>query len=316
VRVVGEAGAPAPLGLDRPRGPERIPLALRHHRQEALDAHHACAADAGDRRLVHALERGPERGRVDDARVQHARQHQVLQVAMVAGHLLRHVGPGERLADEAEAVVRLERGLRVDLQIEGATADQLAESHRAGSIPGAHHPVRQLQLGGGPSKARRGHAQQGLPRGGGGATDLDAAPGHAVAAAGAALVRRERGVALDHRDAIRRQIELLAHHLADGDARAGAEVHPAHEDRDGAVAPHREVGVDRVGGQRLAEEAVRVGDRLGVRGRDRAEPVAAQADDEGSARREAGGEEGAAREPGRHLSALPACGPMPAAPRE
>ena len=85
----------------------------------------------------------------------------------------------------------------------------------------------------------------------------------AVAARGGPLVGRERGVALDHRDALERDVELLADDLPHGDAPARPDVHLADEDGHRAIGVHGQERVDRIGGQRLAEEAVGAGQGLG-----------------------------------------------------
>ena len=260
--VIRQTGARAPLGLERARRPQRVPLAFGDHREEALDPHHAGSPDGGDRRFVHRDERGAERGRADHPGVEHAGQHQVLQVAVVPGDLRGQIRPGQRLADEAEAVVGLERRRLVHLQVQRAIADQIAVAHRPGAVLAAHHAVGDLEVTGGPAQALRGQVDEPPARGRGGQAELGAAAGDAVAAAGPALVGRERGVALDHRDALERDVELLARELAHRDAPAGAEIHPAHEDGDRAVAVHGQERVHRVGGERLAEEAIGVGDGL------------------------------------------------------
>ncbi len=281
--VIRQAGARAPLRLERARRAERVPLALGHHREEALDPHHAGAPDARDRRLVHRDQRGAERGRADHPGVQHARQHQVLEVAMVPGDLRGQVGTGQRLADEPEALVGLEQHRLVHLQVQRAIADQLAVAHRPGAVLAAHHAVGHLEIARGPAQALRGQVHEPPARGRGRQAELGAAARDAVAAAGPALVGRQRGVALDHRDALEGDVELLARDLPHRDAPARAEVHPADEDGDRAVAVHGQERIHRVGRERLAEEAVRVGDGLRPRP---AEPVEPEADDQHPARGE------------------------------
>src|SRR5439155_19132817 len=63
--VVRQPGASGPLRLKRAGGSHRIPLALGHDSQEALDPHDARAADPGDGRLVHGNEGGAERAWTD-----------------------------------------------------------------------------------------------------------------------------------------------------------------------------------------------------------------------------------------------------------
>ena len=146
-------------------------------------------------------------------------QHEVVEVLVAARDLRGQVGTGQRLADEAEAVGRLERRLGVDLEVERAVADELAVGHRPAAVLRAHHAVGDLEVGDRLAEALRRQAEQRLARGGRGPAELDAAAGDAVAAAGRALVGRERGVALDHRDALERDVELLAD--ASGASRCG-----------------------------------------------------------------------------------------------
>jgi hypothetical protein len=63
---------------------------------------------------------------MDHAGVEHAGQHEVVEVLVAARHLGRHVGAWERLADEAEAVGRFQRRLGIHLQVERLIADELS----------------------------------------------------------------------------------------------------------------------------------------------------------------------------------------------
>ena len=74
---------PAPLGprrLELARRPDRRPLVGRDDREKTLDANHAHAGQVRNRCLVDRDERGAERRRPDDSRVQHARNAEVLDV--------------------------------------------------------------------------------------------------------------------------------------------------------------------------------------------------------------------------------------------
>ena len=219
---------------------------------------------------------------------------------MGARRLLRHVGPRQRGADVAEAVRGTGGRLGIELEIEGLAADQVGEARAGSAAPYAHRPVGSVEVGLRAREPRGGERDQRLTRRRRGLAELHAAAGDPVAAAGRALIGRERAVPLDHGDAVGRHAQLVAGDLAHGDAMAGAEVDLADEDRDGAVAVDGEIGVHRVGRQRLAEEAIRVGHRL-RRGARRPR----KAHDEGAARGEPGAEKAPARE--GHLSAHPEC---------
>ncbi len=289
LRVVGQPGARRPLGLESPRGADGVPLAVGDHGEEALDADHAGALDGRDGRLVHGDQGGAQRGRMDHAGVQHVGQHQIVEILVAPRDLGGQVGPGQRLADEAEAVGRLERRLSVDLQVEGLVADEIAVGDGAAAVLRPHHAVSDLEIAHGLAEACGGPGEEGLARGGRGVADLGTAAGDGVAARRRALVRRERGVALDHGDAIEGDIELLSSHLAHGDASARADVDLAREEGHRAVGVDGEVGVDEIRCERLAEEAVGIGHGLGE------QPLRAfeaQAHDERAAR----GEKSAARD--------------------
>ena len=90
----------------------------------------------------------------------------------------------------------------------------------------------------------RGEIDQRLARGRRGLADLHAAALDAVRAGGAALIGRQRGVALDIFDLVDADAELLGGDLRDRDAQALAEIDLAAEDGDGAVAVDGEEGVD------------------------------------------------------------------------
>jgi hypothetical protein len=117
--------------------------------------------------------------------------------------------------------------------------------------------VDQLELAARLAELLGGEPDQRFARGRGRLPDLHAAAHDAGAARGRSLVGRERGVALDHRDALDAASQLLGRHLRDRDAQALAEVHLAAVDRDAAVGVHREVAVDLVRVERLADRLVR-----------------------------------------------------------
>ncbi len=308
-RRVGQSGARGPFRLQDPRRADCIPFALGHHGQEALNPHRACAADPGDGRLVRGHERGAQRRRSDDPSVKHAGQNQVLQIAVVARHLRWHVGPGERFTNEPVALRRLQGCLRVDLHVERALAYQLAVAHRDATVLRADDAIDDLEIPhrlaeplgrlGDERMACRGRRQ----------AKLHAPTRDAVTARGGTLVRRERGVTLDHRDAFEGHVELLADELAHGDAPASPDVYLADEDGHRAIGVHGQERVEHVWSQRLAEKAIGAGHGLSRRPR---RAVQAEADDQHPAR----GEEAPSRDAhGVHLSALPGWRRRRASPR-
>jgi len=64
------------------------------------------------------------------------------------------------------------------------------------------------------------------------------------------LVHAGGGIAHDDGDRLERYVELLRHHLADGDEQALAHVHLAEKGGDGAVGVHRDVGGELIGRER------------------------------------------------------------------
>ena len=119
-------------------------------------------------------------------------------------------------ADEAEALVRFQRRLAIDLHIERAIAEEVAVADRGAAIFRAHDAIGNLQISRRPIEALGRLGEKRLTRGGRRLAELNAAAGDAVAAGGRALIGRQRSVALDHRDALERDVELLADELAHG----------------------------------------------------------------------------------------------------
>src|SRR5262249_13106934 len=150
----------------------------------------------------------------------------------------RDVGPRQRLADEAEAVGRLERRLGIHLQVEPSIADEVTVADEGAAVLRLHAAVGNLEIADRPAELPGGQLDERLTGGGGSLAELGAAASDAVAAGGGSLVGSERGVALDQRDALERKLELLARDLSHGDAIAGPDVHLAHEDGHRAVGVH------------------------------------------------------------------------------
>ena len=76
------------------------------------------------------------------------------------------------------------------------------------------------------------------------------------------LVWRKCGIALDHRDALDADAELLRRHLRDRDAKALAQVDLPAEDRHPAVGADREIAIDFVRIECLAERCLGRGQPL------------------------------------------------------
>ena len=116
----------------------------------------------------------------------------------------------------------------------------------------AHHAIARHQLIDRGGQAHRGEKAQRVPRVGGRLPDGRRPPLQRLAADRAALVRRARGVALDHADARHRHVQLLGDDLRQGRRDPGAQLHLAGEERDLAVGRDRDPGVDLPGRDRLA----------------------------------------------------------------
>ncbi len=250
---VGQRGLrrePFPLAPFRPQGARRahhIPFVLADHREQVLDANHPRIGEPRDRGRVDGNELGADRGRPDHARMQHSRQLEVVHVDVVAHHFGRHVRSRQRLADDCIGRGILDRRLGIELEVELAAADQLgkADAGAAGLRP--HLPI-------GGDEVIRPHVEpagseldQPLACGCRRLPDLDAAALDAVRSGGAALIRRQRGVAFDEADLVDTDAELLGGDLRNGDAQTLAEIDLAAEYRHGAVAVDGEEGVDLLG---------------------------------------------------------------------
>jgi hypothetical protein len=96
-------------------------------------------------------------------------------------------------------------------------ADQRRDGHSRASGGGPDIAVGERQLGGGTIQARGAECEQRLPRRRCRLPHVGAATRQTRAAAGAALVRADAGVAVDDRDAPRRHAELFGRHLRDRD---------------------------------------------------------------------------------------------------
>src|SRR5208282_4092930 len=95
--------------------------------------------------------------------------------------------------------------------------------------------VPRVEVARGTAEGRRGKGKQTRPRCRSRLSNLNAADHDPRAAAGRSLIGREGGVALDQRNALGREAELLCDDLAERGARPRAEVDLAGEHRDAAV---------------------------------------------------------------------------------
>ena len=236
------ARQPAPLGprrLELARGPDRRPFVRRDDREKTLDADDAHAGQVRDGRFVDRQQRGAERGRTDEAPVQHARNGEVLNVLIASRALGGNVGSQRRLPHLRVSRGRDECGFRVHRQREPAPADERADPDAAATGHGPHFPRDDRQVGDGPLQSLGGKTEERLPSGRRRLTDCRASAREPRAPTCAPCVRTSRRVAVDDADPSRVDAELFGRHLRDGDAHAGPDVHFARVDRD------RAVGVDR-----------------------------------------------------------------------
>jgi superfamily I DNA/RNA helicase len=257
-RVVADelrALAPAHAQLARPT--HGGPLVGGDDADEVGDADDANSGQRSDRRLVDRLDLGADRGRTDDAAVQHAGNGEVVDVQVSPRDLGGNVGARQRLADDRVARRRLQRRLRIHLDVEAATAEQRGERDAA-AVGCAHLAFAERELARRPLQALGREREESFARRRGRLPQLDAAAHDASAARGRPLVRRQRGIALDQLDAVDAELELLADHLPHRDAVAGAEVDLARMDDDRAVGANGEERVDRVERQRARSDGLRL----------------------------------------------------------
>ena len=195
--------------------------------------------------------------------MQHARHLDVGDVVELAKHLGRDIEARRRLADDLVGGGRLwlrlplgdevvaELAVPLHRQVEIAPADQLAIADLARRI--ARHgddTVGYLEPVGRDPEPCRCHLDQHAARLGRGVAQRDAALLHPGAAAGAALVDGQGGVAHHDTDPCQRHVELLGDDLGDRDIDPLAHIHLAEIGDDTAVGLDREPAVELVGGER------------------------------------------------------------------
>ena len=232
----------------------------------------------------------------------HPRQLHVGAEVLLRVHLRCNVGARNRLADDGVLFRVLGLGLPgsvegianllvpLELDVEIAPADELGVGDLFRGVSfGLHDAVAHRKRIGRNAELLGRHLDQHAPRLGGRHAHLLAAELDPRRAGGAALVHAGRSVAHDHGDGLERHIELLRHHLSDGDEQPLPHVHLSEERRHAAVSIDGDIRGQLIRGERgLCSLCDRIADLEHGRKPDRH----ADRDDE----RSAGLKHGAARE--------------------
>jgi hypothetical protein len=179
--------------------------------------------------------------------VLHARQSKILDVGGGSQAFGRDVRPRQGFADDGIARGVLERRIGIELEVELVVAEQAREpdAGAAGLRPNftiGGDEIFRLQI-----EALRGEIDHGLARGRRGLPDLHAAALDAGRAGGSSLVRRQRGVALDIFYFFDRDAEFLGCNLGNCDPQPLAEIDLAAIQSHGAIAVHRQEGINLPG---------------------------------------------------------------------
>ncbi len=234
-----------PLCLQLQRRADGLLLALAHHGNIVAAADHA--QETGhvlDGRFVHALQRGAGNRRPHVARVHHAGQLHVDGPLERAVHFRGNVVTLDRLADHAQLVHRLHRRLargRVDVatferHVETLAADELGVGHLLRGIGFRRDGcVRNCKLIHRHAQVLAAELEQHAPRLRRHAPHRPAIGLDGIGTARAALVGRDVRAAHDQARVVVRDVQLVAHHLAERGARALAAVGLAHVERGGVV---------------------------------------------------------------------------------
>jgi hypothetical protein len=250
IRLLRQLAGGVPVDLELARRLDGLLLALGHHPDKAADSDNLDQArQVGDRALVQVGHGGANAGRADNPPMEHVRQTNVLNVARGAGQLARQVDALDRLADDGvlSRILSL-RGVR-DGPVELPSADQVAVADALrGVIPGGDDAVLDGQSAGLDVESLARQLQQGGARLGRGLAHCHPAELNRLAASGVALVRSPGGVALDHRDALERHVQLVGRDLGQGGADTGSQLDPSAEDRHLAGGINGQPGVELVGG--------------------------------------------------------------------
>ena len=159
--------------------------------------------------------------------MQHIRHGVVLHVLAFSRALGRHIRSQQRLADDRVGRRIFQRRLGVNLKIEPPAANQFADADARPARRRANYAARNGELAHRTLQLRRSEVENGLPRRRGCLTHVYPAARNPCAAACSAVIRHQRRVAFDDRDALDRNAEFFGGHLAHGDAQTGADIHLA-----------------------------------------------------------------------------------------
>ena len=179
--------------------------------------------------------------------MQHVRQLEIVHERVPPGHLRGQIGPLQRLADIFVLAGVLDWRFRIGLDIEALAAYEIAIGDSA-AVVRAHDAIGNAQLLDRNRKPFGGELEERLACGRRSLTHFHAGGDDGGAAAGPALIGCQRRVAIDHDDALVRNVELFGDDLPVGGAQARAEIDPTAVERDLAVRCDGEERIDRVVG--------------------------------------------------------------------
>ena len=254
-----------PLHLQLPRGADRVFFALAHDRDVVTLAHHLDeAGNALHRRLVDADERGAGKRRAHVTRVDHAWHFHVHRPLQRSVHLRWNVVAPRRLADVLHPLHRLQlrdAGGGVGVlagqgDIEFLAANQLAVGDGAFggiTVSGTDDAVTDGERRRRHAEMLRRHLEQHTARFRRDAAHRVAVGLQCVRSARAALIDGDVGAAHHAGGVLERDVELVAHDLAERRAGALAEIGLADEEGRGVVGADHDPGIE------LAEIGIRIG---------------------------------------------------------
>ena len=244
----GARGRLLPLDLELPRRADRLLLALAHHRDVVALAHDLDEpGNPAHRCFVDADERGAGDRRPHVARVDHPGHLHVDGPLQRAVHLRRDVVALRRLADVLHLLHGLERRharrrIRVlagERDVELPAADQLAVADRARTVvlPSRSETTPSLTTSAVDRRAQflRRHVEQDAPGFSGDAAHRIAVGLQRIGSAGPTLIDGVVRAAHHAAGLVVRDVELVAHDLAERRAGALAEIGLADEERRGVV---------------------------------------------------------------------------------
>ena len=267
VGIAWQRRALLPSHLERARGLDRVPLALRDDADEVALAHDPRAGNGGNRALVDAqglgaVTIGALPAWPHDAAVQHVGHAHLLHVDVSSGHLVRDIDARHARPHELVPVDRLLRRDAGELDVERLVAEQRAVAHgAAGMTVDRHHPFGHDEAAGLHAEPRRGQRQQRLPRLRGRRADLRAAAMNRRARGRRTLVGHGVGVEQNRFELAHLEIELFARDLQQAGGVALAELALAEIDRRGVVRMHGDPRIDRGRIRRTGGVAARGGGR-------------------------------------------------------